>query len=577
MPETKDRKRFVIARAGRRRFLRDAAVGTSGLMAASLAACARGSKVGQSSASSEKSGQGGTQNPVTGGTFNGVIAYNPTLDPQKASAAPQTSVSGVYSRLFRFQTSTDAKTINNHDLENDLALSAESPDGITWTVKMRADAQFANIAPVNGHPVGSADVKATFQRALDAATPNPNRGSLGMIDPSQIQTPDERTVVFKLKYPYAPFNKTLASPAYSWILPREALAGLYDPAKLVIGSGPFVVDTITPDVAYTYRRNPDWFDKPRPYVDAMRWAVIPDASAQQAQFTAGSIDEFAPLVDNLATAKRENPQAALVQAQGAIPWPTFWQLGDPSSVFQDIRVRQAFSMAIDRDAIGKALFNGQYASPVFLPAYLGKWSMQVSDLPADIQQYYKYNPAATKQLLQAAGVADMQFTFVYVGVGPFSTPLYIKHAETVSSMLNAAGIKTNIAAIDYTKDYIDSGKGSSQGYYDKGTLVFGGMSVYTEADEYLFGYWDSRSTNSHEHYSDPKMDAMIEKERTLLDEGQRLAAVREIVTYVAQQVLDLASVGGYTYTMLQPRLRNFCWSDSLGVHTETQSKLWLAQ
>jgi len=514
---------------------------------------------------------------VTGGTFNGVIAYNPTLDPQKASAAPQTSVSGVYSRLFRFQTSTDAKTINNHDLENDLGISAESPDGITWTIKLRADAKFSNSAPVNGHTVESADVKATFERALDPATPNPNRGSLGMIDPSQIQTPDAQTVVFKLKYPYAPFNKTLASPAYSWILPREAAAGLYDAAKLVIGSGPFLVDTITPDVAYSYKRNPDWFEKPRPYVDAMRWAVIPDASAQQAQFTAGSLDEFAPTIDNVATARRESPQATLVQAEGAIPWPTFWQRGDPSSVFQDIRVRQAFSMAIDRDAIGKALFNGQYSQPVFLPSYPGKWSMQVSDLPADVQQYYKYNPSATKQLLAAAGVADAQFTYVYVATGPFSTPLYIKHAETVSSMLNAAGIKTNIASIDYTKDYIDSGKGSSQGYYDKSTLVFGGMSVYTEADEYLFGYWDSKSTNSHEHYSDPKMDAMIDKERTLLDEGQRLAAVREMLNYIAAQVLDLPSVGGFTYTMIQPRVRNFCWSDSLGVHTETQSKLWLAR
>src|SRR5436305_14588868 len=104
-------------------------------------------------------------------------------------------VSGVYSLLFTFKTGTDPKVIADHEVEPDLGVSAESPDGITWTVKLRSDAKFHNTAPLNGRPVDAEDVKATFVRATEAA--NPNRGSLDFLDGTQITAPDKNTVVFK--------------------------------------------------------------------------------------------------------------------------------------------------------------------------------------------------------------------------------------------------------------------------------------------------------------------------------------------------------------------------------------------
>src|SRR5207244_5657973 len=100
---------------------------------------------------------------------------------------------------------------------------------------------------------------ATFLRILNPATLDPNRSVFDMIDADQIQTPDPQTVVLRLKYPYAPFRSLLAAPAYSWIVPREAMAGAYDPSRTVIGSGPFILENAQPDIAYTYRRNPEWF------------------------------------------------------------------------------------------------------------------------------------------------------------------------------------------------------------------------------------------------------------------------------------------------------------------------------
>ena len=201
-----------------------------------LIGCSTKKRSGQQAGT--QSGNQAAGSPRTGGTLNVYLPTNYPLDAQKNSGAGQVLPGAAMSRIFRFKSSTDPNRITDHDPENDLGLSAESPDAVTWTVKLRPDAKFHDTPPVNGHAVEAEDIKATFARALDPATVNPNRGALNMIDAAQIQTPDKQTVVFRLNYPYAPFVKILSSPTYSWIFPREAFAGGYDPNKRPIGSGP---------------------------------------------------------------------------------------------------------------------------------------------------------------------------------------------------------------------------------------------------------------------------------------------------------------------------------------------------
>jgi len=566
--------RRLQIRAGRRRLLGGIAASGAGLTAAALAACGgRPSQPGPSS--SAKPSQAA---PQPGGTLNVYLPYNPTLDPQKSSAAAQQSVGGTYSRIFAFKTGADPNIITDHDVENDLGVSAESPDGVTWTVKLRPDARFQNLPPVNGHAVEAEDIKASFARAVDPATNNPNRGSLNMIDPAQIQTPDKTTVVFKLAYPYAPFVKTLASPSYSLILPREAGSG-FDPLKTAIGSGPFIVDSVTPDVAYIYKKNPDWFQKGRPYVDSVRVAIVPDRAAELAQFAAGNLDELV-LSENpgdAQTAVQQVPKAQVFKGQRATPYPLYFQMGaDSGSPFLDIRVRRAVSMAIDRDALSQVIFLGQGDQTVYVPAYMGKWSLKVRDLPADIQQYYKYNLAEAKKLLEAAGATNLQIKLAYVVNGPSlfaPTPDYKKHVETIGNMLNAAGIKTVLITNDYNKDFIDAGKGSRQGYFDKDTIMFVNLGSFSDADEWLFGYFHSKSTSNQEHLSDPAYDALVDKQRTLVNEDERLKAVLDIQKYLADKLYAPSTVGTYEWNLVLPRVQNYQYSDSLGKMAETYAKL----
>lgn len=149
--------------------------------------------------------------PRAGGTFYSYNSANlNSWDPQGgASQSSSVLTNPVYGGLFRFKSGPDPQVFLNLDTENNLASSIESPDGVTWTIKLRPGARFHDVPPVNGHTVQAEDVKATFQRAF-AITNNTNRSLLTMIDPNQVEAPAADTVVFKLKYAFGPFHGTLA-------------------------------------------------------------------------------------------------------------------------------------------------------------------------------------------------------------------------------------------------------------------------------------------------------------------------------------------------------------------------------
>jgi ABC-type transport system substrate-binding protein len=192
-----------------------------------------------------------------------------------------------------------------------------------------------------------------------------------------------------------------------------------------------------------------------------------------------------------------------------------------------------------------------------------------------VQQYYRYNPAEARKLLEAAGQSTLQVRLA----NPFAsmmTPDTAKSVEVINGMFNTIGIKSTIVNMDYNKDFVDAGKGVRQGYFDKDMIVFGNSSPYSEADEYLFSYFHSKSTSNGEHLSDPTLDSMIDKQRTLVNEEERVKAVHDIQRYLAEQLYVPSTVGSYRYEFIQPRVRNYSYSNELGKHTEMYAKIWLA-
>jgi len=560
-------------RVNRRRLI----AGAAGLTGAGvLAAC--GSKSGGTASTAGTPAPVGTPQP--GGTLAVTQTTNPpSLDAQRETSFYSLLQSGnVYSRLMRWKTGATPQVAENHDVEPDLALSFESPDAVTWTVKLRPDAKYQNIPPVSGHAVEATDVKAAFGRAL--APESPFRASLGMLDVGQIETPDNTTVIFKLKYPYAPFQAVLASANYGWIYPREAAAGSFDPAKTMIGSGPFVLDKYTPDVAAEYKRNPDWWAKPQPYVDALKWTIIPDTSQQHAQFTGGNLDilgdEGATQVIkfDLDSLVRDNPKAQVQRGDPKSGQLLFVSLGDPSSPFQDVRLRRAFSMGIDRDAIAKAVYAGDAAAQWFAPLNLGKWSLHENQLPPDVAQWYKYDPANAKKLLQAAGAQDQAFKLIFAT--GYIGPAYEQAAQTAANMLQGAGFKVTLVQVDYTKDFIGGGKGIRYGNFDKDSIVFAGLTNLSDVDDYLSAYWHSNATAGLSRLTDKKLDDDLAHARTLTNVDERAKAYIDIQTYMADQVFAIGGLHvNYAYYLSRSRVQNYQKTVGYGVGAESWTKVWL--
>jgi len=562
--------RFSSGELNRRRLLGAAAA----MAGTTLAACGR-SGPGPQGGASPAAGGAQASKPRSGGIYNSYSQYNAPLDAHHVSAATtQTLASGTMSRLFRFKTSADPNLIADHTVESDLAISAESPDAVSWTVKLGPNARFQNVPPLNGRPVDPGDVKATLNRFLTDPQ-NPNRSALSMIDPAQIESPSTDTLVFKLKYPYAPFQRLLASGAYGWIFPREATNGGYDPAKQMLGSGPFMLDSYAPDVAYVFKKNPDWFESGRPYLDGIRYAIIPDDAQRLAQFAAGNLADLDFEIPDLDAIKRDNPRASIIKKPPSNSNSIYLQLGDQSSPFVDIRIRRAFSMALDRDAIGKVTFSGQSRVMVFVPLTLGKWSVAVEELDPSTAQYFKYNLPEAKKLLDAAGATNLSIKFAYIANGPFSSPAYRGLFETVGHMLSDLGVKITLIDHDYNKDFVGGGHGSRQGYFDKDVIVFGGIAQYTEADEYLYSYFHSKSASNSEHLNDPALDGMIDKGRGIVNEDERLKAYRDAQKYIADKMYVIPTCGGVSYAAAQAWVSNYNFGSMSGRFAETYSKLWL--
>ena len=480
------------------------------------------------------------------------------------------------STVFRFKSGSDPQVSFNHEIENELAVSAESPDAQTWTVKLRTDARFHDIPPVHGHAVEAEDIKATFVRA--ATWPKSAIQSLvNMVDPGQIQTPAKDTVVFKLKYPFGPFAHMLASPNASEVLPREALAGDYDPAKTVIGSGPFIWESYTPDVAIILKKNPAYYEKGQPYVDAVQVAFIPDAAQQLAQFTAGNLDLLAINEKNIDAARKGNPKAQVIEAINNSQGMLYFQLGDPSSPFQDIRIRRAISMAIDRGALCKAGYNNHCGPNSFsVYPYMGNWALTMDDLDPAVRRYYTFDLPAAKQLFDQAGGSSLTVRLAYFTGGGGSSPETVAIAQAIYNMLEQLPWKISVVNIDYRKDFVGGGKGWRYGSMPKDTILSDGMSTFSDPDQFLFGYYDSKSTASIGRVNDPKLDAMIAQARTIADEEARRKAYLDVQRYIAEQMYEVAGMpSSYTYQLNQPWLHNAGYVAFDGKYADAWRKAWL--
>ncbi len=337
--------------------------------------------------------------PRRGGVLLAVIGADPpSLDPhQESTFATIQLVAPLYSTLLQIDPYSYPKIIGDAATEWKI-----SPDGLTYTFKIRQGIKFHD-----GSTLTAADVKATYDKI--AFPPQGVRSvRKGSYTPIQsIEAPDASTVVFKLKFPSASLMNNLASP-WNVIYPKKYLDK--DPNYFktnVVGSGPFKFKNYTRGATFEGERNPDYFVKDRPYLDGYKFFISPETTVRAAAIRSGrAYIEFRDLPGaEVEAIKKQLGDKIAVQQVSASGW---WgiSLNNTLKPFNDIRVRKALTLGIDRYTAGRVLLpltGLRDVGPLMRPGT--EWALPQAELekfPGFGKDMDK-NRAEAKRLLAEAG------------------------------------------------------------------------------------------------------------------------------------------------------------------------------
>jgi peptide/nickel transport system substrate-binding protein len=504
--------------------------------------------------------------PKDGGSFKFSLWTDdpPSLDPYlNVSFRTQEFAAFFYSRLL-MSKKAPGLAAQAYIMEGDLAASWKvSDDGKTYTFNLRPDAKWQNIAPMNGRPVTAQDVTWSFDRFMKLS---PQKSTFEQV--ADVTAPDAQTVQFTLKDVYVPFEAAIGAPIF-WIMPREVIEADGDASKRVIGSGPFIFDKYDAGISFTGKKNPNYYRKGEPHVDEIVGLVIPDDATAMAGLRAHELDFYQVAPQNVDPLKKSNPEIQFVEWEFLnIPF-FYWKLDKPP--FNDPRVRQAVSMASNRDEATNTINAGRGNWNNSIPWALSEWWLDPRgpDMGPGAQ-YFKYDPAAAKQLLAAAGYPDG------LKVDMISTPGYgqvwVQYVELMQQQLKAAGIEANIQMQEYTAYIASTFKGQFEG---GNVLVLGLETPFTEPHDFLFNMYHPNGTRNHASVNDPKLTAMIEQQMRTLDRPTRKNQIFDIQRYLADQMYYPPQVAGMRSAGVAPYVKDLYPRSDYGFGAELAPKVWL--
>jgi peptide/nickel transport system substrate-binding protein len=435
----------------------------------------------------------------------------------------------VYSKLVDFRTGAGVTAL---EVVPDLAESWEiSPDGLTYTFHLRGDVRWQDIPPVSGRPFTSDDVVATFE-ALKRST-----GVHGwMIEPvTAITAPDEHTAVFTLGRPYSPLLEYLAYH-FNMIVPREGIEGQFDMETQAIGTGPFMLESHTPDVEWVLKRNPGYFVPGRPYLDEIRRPILSDTAAITAALRSGRLDVGVTSDVKVAEEFTSRGGFTVTETPGA---PISIYLNPTVEPFDDIRVRQAVMEAVDWVGMGENI-RGHFN----LTSMLRPDTSAAALTREEILALRPFDPGHARALLAEAGLPN-----------GFSTSLLVqrvddedvREAQWMQADLAEVGIQAEIEIVDPA-----TGIDRRRNHDFAITKALRGVHLPDQV-------WRDFQPDSIENYAlidDPALNEMIEQSRTTLDETARADIYRQMQARMETEIRQaFYPIQKFDYTVANERVQ----------------------
>lgn len=435
------------------------------------------------------------QTPRRGGTLRvSVDQAVAKLNPLLTRVNPEYLVAELlYSSLTRLRVDMSA--------EPDLAESwTSSPDLTEWTFVLRKGLTFHD-----GSPCAAADVVATFDAILDPKTASPARQNVGPI--AKATAKDEHTVVFTLSAPFADLPVTLAYTNAKIVPAAIIKAGLATLDRQAIGTGPFKLVSFEPERLVVVARNDAFYDKARPYLDKIEVVIYPDPSAETSALISGDTDLISTTPPTeFGRLQKASGVKALRLASGQFCNVNF---GCDQKPFNDVRVRQALALTVDRAAMVDFVTEG-FGSPgndtPLNPAY--RFYNNLPQKATDL--------AKAKALLAEAGYPNgLDLTLIASDRPSQRTQL----AVALREMAKPAGFNIAVQTMPHAT-YLEQ-------VWKKGSFYVGFYNMQATADAIFSLLYTSNAAWNETRWNNAAFDKLVFEARATVDEGKRRALYAE--------------------------------------------------
>ncbi|MDO5022581.1 MAG: ABC transporter substrate-binding protein [Eubacteriales bacterium] len=444
---------------------------------------------------------------------------------------PHTTTQHVALRVIKQMYETLVDVDDNLNVIPMLAESWEQPDELTYVFKIRQGVKFHS-----GRELKAEDVKYSFERILD-----PNVGGLGSSESyagnvEKIEVLDDYTVKFTLSKITAPFLASMSS-IYCAIVDKDVVEQNGDLMRADGGTGPYTFVEWVPDNRVTLSKFKDYY-KDGYAMETLEFYVLSDGSARMNALRTGEIDIMVGDSDMLVLANAaKNVDVYKIRTRDYVTLC----LSLKKDEFKDVRVRQAISLALNRDEIIDLAFNGEAEVSGFIPASMGHWAVDVTEHPL-----YQQNIEKAKELMKEAGYENGFETVCTVGL----LKGIINSGTVIQQQLAEIGIKVNIQNKENAQ-YIEDWKNHD---FD---LMVCQNGAGTDPNRGVGLFFKSGNTANIAEYSNARVDELIELGAGTTDVAQREEYYKEAINIILDECPNVTFASPYSYYFASSSLKGY--------------------
>jgi len=435
----------------------------------------------------------------------------------------------------------------------------ELSDPNTIVFRIREGIRWHDKPPVNGRELTAQDVAFSLNRLWESPKSYHAKSYSWATHGESITATDNRTVVVKCK-PGMAGRVFRFAIWYSHMVPPEAIEKFGDLTdwRNACGTGAFMLTDHVEGSSVTFVKNPNyWMKDPRspenklPYLDGVKYVMVPDLSTRLAAMRSGKADSLASLSgalgwDDTKALKNSNPELQWSKAITGNAAALFMRVDKPELPWHDKRVRHALFMAVDKEGIAKSYFSGQaevFAWPVLPIPELMDMFVPLEKFPASIREQYEYHPEKAKKLLVEAGYPD-GFKAEVVCVA--------SQVDLLSIIKNSwarIGVDMNIAVKEF-------GVYTNMGF--KRTYEQMRMADVNPTALWTFSRLEKDQGYNFSCINDPVIQEAWKKvTANYFDEPAKRQAFKEVVPHILEQGYIMPMPAYYLYVPWQPRVKGY--------------------